>query len=341
MLTRGKLIGEIMDGLGQLNFVLQTRSKLGLYDLNKFCEDFVKDLLNMLYDYNLINLNETRSNEPGLDLGDEVNRLGIQVTTDKSSAKINHTLEKITPDQQARYNRFVILILGAKQGRYDSINPDLAAKLHFEVKDHIWDFGDLERDIVTSSLEKIKDVYDFFQSNLIRVFSDLDVGTTPSGESTSILDQLEPRPDHRYHGCGSLIAYINEKYSVDVKPEDKNPAYRKLYTQLSELPKITREFYYAVLSKSEYVPSRETYGVRETLLRRFLNIPSKSFKEEIMLLEAYGLAKYYELHESDYWIMLQAIFENELCLPDMIDYIRDMGYDLKQVFVDLDFTCLR
>ncbi len=71
MLTRGKLLGDIMEGLGQLNFVLQTRNRLGLYDLNKCCEDFIKDLLNLIYGYNLSNLNETRSNEPGLDLGDE------------------------------------------------------------------------------------------------------------------------------------------------------------------------------------------------------------------------------------------------------------------------------
>ncbi|ULO04852.1 SMEK domain-containing protein [Paenibacillus sp. 19GGS1-52] len=236
MLTRGKLLGDIMDGLGQLNFVLQTRSKLGLYDLNKYCEDFIKDFLNLIYGYNLVNLNETRSNEPGLDLGDEVQKLGIQVTTDKKSTKINHTFEKITDEQKARYERFVILILGAKQSSYDGINPELASNLHFEIENDIWDFGDLERAIVSLPLDKIKSTYDFLQSNLIRVFSDLDVGTTPSGEATSMLDQLEPRPVNKYMGCSNLVTHINEKHRVNLRIDDMNPSYQMFYNQLAELP---------------------------------------------------------------------------------------------------------
>jgi len=265
--------------------------------LNKYCEDFIKDFLNIIYEYKLVNLNETRSNEPGLDLGDDGHKIGIQVTTDKKSAKINHTLEKITDDQKARYDRFVILILGAKQSSYDGINPELAANLQFVIEKDIWDFGDLDRAIVILPLDKIKSLYDFLQSNLIRVFSDLDVGTTPSGEATSMLDQLEPRPVNKYMGCSSLVAHINEKHGVNLMIEDKNPAYQMFYNQLAELPKITREFYYALLSRSTFVPDRETYGVRETLIRRLLNISETRFKEEFNLPMAYDLAYLLELNE--------------------------------------------
>jgi hypothetical protein len=339
MLTRGKLLGDIMDGLGQLNFVLQTRSKLGLYDLNKHCEDFIKDFLNIIYEYNLVNLNQTRSNEPGLDLGDDAQKLGVQVTTDKKSDKINHTLEKITDEQKARYERFVILILGAKQRRYDGISPELAANLHFEIANDIWDFGDLERAIVSLPLDKINSIYNFLQSNLIRVFSDLDVGTTPSGESTSMLDQLEPRPVNKYMGCSSLVAHINEKHGVNLEIDVMNPSYQMFYDQLAKLPKITREFYYALLSRSEFDSGSETYGVREPLIRRLLNISQTRYNEEIKLLEAYNLANLIELNEDDYWIMLEAKFKKEPCLVDMMEYIEEKGFDLKKIFVDLDFTC--
>lgn len=339
MLTRGKLIGDIMDGLGQLNFVLQTRSKLGLYDLNKYCEDFIKDFLNLIYQYDLVNLNETRSNEPGLDLGDAAQKLGIQVTTDKKSAKINNTLEKITNDQKTKYQRFVILILGAKQSSYDGINPELASSLSFNIVNDIWDFGDLERDIVSLSLEKIKSIYDFLQRDLIRIFSDLDVGTTPSGEAASMLDLIEPRPVNQYVGCSSLIAYISEKHRVDLKIDEMNPSYQMFYNQLAELPRITREFYYAILLRSEYVTNRETFGVRELLIRRIVKIPEMRFNEELNLLEAYHLAHSLELNENEYWILLTAAFNKQPCLADMIDYIEDKKLDLKKVFVDLDFSC--
>lgn len=192
------------------NFVLQTRSRIGLFDLNKFSEDFIKDLLNKTYDYNLTNLNDTRSNEPGLDLGDEVQKLGIQVTTDKRSTKINHTLERITDEQRKRYERFIVLILGAKQTSYDGINAELATDLSFDPKNDIWDFSDLERTIVSLPVEKLKDVYDILQNNLMRVFSDMDVGTTPSGESTSMLEVFEQRPANQYTGCSTLVEHINK-----------------------------------------------------------------------------------------------------------------------------------
>ena len=58
MLTRGKLFAEIIDSLAQFMFVLDTRGKMGMFDINKYCEDFAKELLNLTYDYNLKNLNQ-------------------------------------------------------------------------------------------------------------------------------------------------------------------------------------------------------------------------------------------------------------------------------------------
>ena len=51
-----------------LNFMAnhESRSGLQLFDLNRYLEDFFKDILNIVYDYKLINLNEERSNNPGL-----------------------------------------------------------------------------------------------------------------------------------------------------------------------------------------------------------------------------------------------------------------------------------
>ncbi|MDB0507339.1 SMEK domain-containing protein [Ralstonia solanacearum] len=42
-------------------------------------------ILNIVYGYKLINLNEERSNNPGLDLGDEVAKVAFRVSLKKSS----------------------------------------------------------------------------------------------------------------------------------------------------------------------------------------------------------------------------------------------------------------
>ncbi|OAB35653.1 hypothetical protein PMSD_12955 [Paenibacillus macquariensis subsp. defensor] len=154
-----------------------------------------------------------------------------------------------------------------------------------------------------------------------------------------MLEQLEPRPVNKYMGYSNLVAHINEKHGVDLRIDDMNPSYQMFYNQLAELPKITREFYYALLSRSTFVPSRETYGVRELLIRRLLNISQTRFKEEFNLLVAYNLAYLMELNEDDDWILLVATFKDEPCLVNMMEFYEVKPFDLKKIFVDLDFTC--
>lgn len=125
-MTRGILIGEIIDNLSNLNNQISLRCSLGFTDLNKVSEDFFAKLLNKIYSYNLVNLNATRSNEPGLDIGDEPNSVAFQVTSQADSSKINNTLEKITTEQQDKFIK--ILIIGEKQGSYTVIKTDLIEK---------------------------------------------------------------------------------------------------------------------------------------------------------------------------------------------------------------------
>jgi hypothetical protein len=96
MITRGYFVGEIIDDLIGISHQVDNRCMLGLTDINKYLEDFFKEVLNKILGTNLINLNQDRSNEPGLDLGDEIAKVAFQVTSQKTSAKINETLAKLT-----------------------------------------------------------------------------------------------------------------------------------------------------------------------------------------------------------------------------------------------------
>src|SRR4051812_30533745 len=114
MLTRGHFIGEIIDAFSDISGQVSTRNRLGLMDLSKHAEDFFKTTLNYLCNISLTNLNAERSNAPGLDLGDAANKVAFQVTTQKTSAKINETLKKLTAEQIQTYPNVRILIIGTK-----------------------------------------------------------------------------------------------------------------------------------------------------------------------------------------------------------------------------------
>ena len=148
MITRGTIIGKIIDDLARLLSQIELRNKVGMLDLTKVSEDFFKELLNIVYDLNLSNLNNERVNEPGIDLGDLNSSIAYQVTSTKTSGKITNTLEKITDKHIEDYSLIKVLIIGTKQSKY-SIGLELLNKTKFSIDSDIIDINDLTRDIST------------------------------------------------------------------------------------------------------------------------------------------------------------------------------------------------
>ncbi|MBE9106260.1 SMEK domain-containing protein, partial [Nostoc cf. edaphicum LEGE 07299] len=78
---------KISDGLAILEFSLENRGLIGLFDQNIVAQSFFAKLLNIIYGYDLINLDTVDKNSPGIDLGDNYRRIAFQVTSTKTSAK--------------------------------------------------------------------------------------------------------------------------------------------------------------------------------------------------------------------------------------------------------------
>lgn len=78
-----------------LHTYLKYSGKLNMLDENKVMEDIMCEVLNRVYGWHLVNLNTKEKNYPGIDLGDIQQGLGIQVTADKTSAKIQYTFSKV------------------------------------------------------------------------------------------------------------------------------------------------------------------------------------------------------------------------------------------------------
>jgi hypothetical protein len=112
-------------------------------DLNRHVEDFIKEVLNLVLDINLRNLNEGNSNEPGIDLGGIKSGWAFQVTSDRSSEKVNTTLEKLTDEQVKAYSKIRILIVGSKQRRYSSLDTNLSALNNASARSWRWISGGL------------------------------------------------------------------------------------------------------------------------------------------------------------------------------------------------------
>lgn len=343
MLTRGKVLGEILDGLSQLSFTLQTRGKFGLFDLNRYCEDFAKYLLNLIYEYELNNLNDVRLNEPGIDLGDKTNRIAFQITTNKTSAKVKETLEKITDEHKNDYNKFKIFILGTKQSSY-TIPESLKNSMNFDESEDILDFQDIESKILSLSIEKIKQVYEFLEDNLIRLYSDLGVDETPDRESTSILSSLEINPAYTFSNFELLYRYIENEAERAITEKEKeifNKAFKEFVNVLSSLPKITREFFYALFYKAGDADLYGNFELDDEMMRRFLHIDEHRYNQELRILVDKQLINYEEEETYHHTITIAGSAAKEFVLH----YIKKVaeneeGIDLKEILVDLKFSLL-
>lgn len=90
---------NIKDKLILLSYTLEVNSKLNLLDQHLWSENFLSELLSLVYDLSFKNLNEQSSNFPGGDLVDYNSKIVVQVSTNTSKSKIDSTVEKISTNQ--------------------------------------------------------------------------------------------------------------------------------------------------------------------------------------------------------------------------------------------------
>ena len=89
-----KQISELLIDL--INNSIQASIDAGLFDANIKHEYTIKNILNIVYDLNIINTNDIKSNYPGIDLIDEINKTVYQISSEKDKKdKIDDTIKKI------------------------------------------------------------------------------------------------------------------------------------------------------------------------------------------------------------------------------------------------------
>ena len=88
------IMGQIKRALGGLSFEVSMSTSLNQLSINVHAEQFFVELLNDLFNYNLVNTNFEEQNATSIDLLDKDNRVAIQVTSDSSLNKVKQTLSK-------------------------------------------------------------------------------------------------------------------------------------------------------------------------------------------------------------------------------------------------------
>lgn len=344
MITRGFYLGEIVDEFAAISAQVKMRNRIGFTDLSVFCESFFKDVLNCLLDADLKNLNEERSNEPGVDLGDKKKRLAVQVTSTADSKKVNSTLAKITPAQKSAYRKFIVLSICGKQQKY-SLDTSLATGLNFTAK-HVWDMNVLARKAVGLEIDRLESLHRLIRANVAKVKVELEVPDEVGNYPTNGYEQWEARIRPRIGDGWSFAKFSAEQGGVELAEIDHaeiEKGLKLLGKRLARLPRVTREFLVVLLERRESGRSNRFKDVWSHLLHDKVvrEFRGRDVEGELGILQHAGFVSIdgenrYEDGPTEIGVLLCS--ESDELAAGFLDFVASKKLSLRRVIGDGDFS---
>lgn len=329
MLSRGHIIGKIVDDLAILKSQVETRNKLGQFDLTKFCEDFFREILNITYNLNLQNLNNARSNYPGVDLGDKKKRIAYQITSEKTSSKIDDTLSSLNEDFSKAYDVIYIFIIGEKQTSY-TIDQNLAEKYSFKSTENIIDINVILKQIVIKDIQELKMLFDLFKSEFRQVKIELEPTDENGNFESSYFNNIEAKPSSPpnngilYLGKPTQKEYQQSLFELN-----------ELYNQLALVPRVTREILVIIVDRGKFYNYK--YRIIPEVIEKLLGISKMNMLIEVHILENEGLVYLDEDEIDGRHLYFLTISGN---LNFLFYWLNEQQISIRTLLNTMDFTVL-
>lgn len=204
---------ELRDVVSRIITQVELSTKQNRYDINLALEDAFIPILKSIFNLsNLTNLNRKQKNYPGIDLGDEFDRVAFQITSSTNLEKVKKTLTQFK--EKTFYNSFdelFILMLTKKQSSYSQSVIDQIREDYFEfyANEHIIDLGDL--------LERITALRIPTQERILREFKLI------LGEIDSQISYLSENEEKTHTLLSNLVSveFPENIYVADLIIDDK------------------------------------------------------------------------------------------------------------------------
>ena len=164
-MNRDIYVAKIKILLNILKHEIKDSGKLNLLDINVHAEDFYRDLLNLVYSWQLQNMNQWNQNAAGGDLWYDNVKIVIQVSSTSTKDKIQSSIDKLSAEQFAGY-RFKFLRI---DGDVIKLRKELY-KTHdivFEPSVDIIDISTLLKDIAHLDIDRLKKVCELCEKEIV------------------------------------------------------------------------------------------------------------------------------------------------------------------------------
>ena len=212
MINRQASITKITNSLSRLVSLVELYNRVDLTDVNIHAQTFYARLLNLAYDFELVNLNTDYQNFPAIDLGDVSSSTAFQVTSNNDRDKIQDTINKFENHKlYEEYDSLKVLIITNKKNYRKDFESE---KVAFNRKSDVLDVADVCRhiqDLVPEKLQEIQLLLEVELEDKVRG------GSIESKEVETIIELIE------YLSDDSIL----ESYSSDVLyPDPPDPEHK-------------------------------------------------------------------------------------------------------------------
>jgi hypothetical protein len=164
-MKRSEYFNFIENKLSILATSIKSRGKLNILDYNQHSENFYLELINLIYNWELENLNKTKHNFEGLDLIDKKNKVIVSVSATCSKAKINSSLEKKSLNNYTGYNfKFISISRNADNLRKNIFN--IPTGITFNPYNDIIDNVLILRQIKNLKIDEQERIFEFIKKEL-------------------------------------------------------------------------------------------------------------------------------------------------------------------------------
>ncbi len=332
MLKKAEFVDRISESLSILEVYIKNQNAIGKFDINKECEDFFCEFLNIVFDLQLMNQNELEMNFPAVDLGDKESRVCYQVTSTNDRKKIKYTLEKFKEKKLYEdYEEVNIFILGRKS-KYKKGKDLEYDEFDFDIKENVLGFEELFKIISKiKNIDKLEEIYKMIQKNLIRVHMI---------KGKSYLDNIEEYEVK----LGEYDTFLSEYCDLN---SDEGKYTKKLINvfakELTKLDKNTREVMLAIIiirkKGKKKKPGANNIYYNYIELKKYLKIDKKTLEEEIELLVDKG---FISLKDEGWDEYDELYFYNDgwNVLYDIVEFCDQYKVEVSKIILNLDFTVL-
>ncbi|WP_434337537.1 ABC-three component system protein [Mycoplasma capricolum] len=187
-MQRKTYIDNIINQLTRLQNEIRAFNTAKLFDTNKISENILKDILNIIYGWSLINANTIKSNISGFDLIDTKNKILIQVSTTFTKTKLEDSLNKQIYKDYLGYNfKFLSLIISTNNNWSYIKNP---YNLNFDLKSDLIDFNILFDKVQFLDVDKLEQLSNLLDKEIVSNLKQKNINVSILAEIINKLSEI-------------------------------------------------------------------------------------------------------------------------------------------------------